>query len=68
MAAIEELTEPSAQVRANESASVEVSVVMPCLNEAETIGICVRKANEWLACNAVQGEVLVVVTTEALQP
>ena len=23
---------------------VEVSVVMPCLNERETVGVCVRKA------------------------
>ena len=23
---------------------VEVSVVMPCLNEAETIGACIKKA------------------------
>lgn len=26
------------------SAAVEVSVVLPCLNEAETIETCVRKA------------------------
>jgi len=32
---------------------------MPCLNEAETIGICIRKANDWILNNNVQAEVLV---------
>jgi glycosyltransferase involved in cell wall biosynthesis len=32
---------------------------MPCLNEAETIGICINKANEWLRKNNIEGEVLV---------
>ena len=30
-------------------ADVEVSVVMPCLNEAETLGICIEKAQQALA-------------------
>jgi glycosyltransferase involved in cell wall biosynthesis len=32
---------------------------MPCLNEAETIAICVRKANNFLARSGINGEVIV---------
>ncbi|HEY5753240.1 MAG TPA: glycosyltransferase family 2 protein [Chthoniobacterales bacterium] len=37
----------------------EISIVIPCLNESETVGICVRKAVEWLRNNGVAGEVIV---------
>jgi len=37
----------------------EVSIVMPCLNEAETLGICIEKAQRWLDDNGVIGEVIV---------
>jgi hypothetical protein len=39
--------------------SVELSVVLPCLNEAETLAICVQKAVKCLADLGVQGEVIV---------
>jgi hypothetical protein len=32
---------------------------MPCLNEAETVAVCVRKARAWLEANRVSGEVIV---------
>jgi glycosyltransferase involved in cell wall biosynthesis len=32
---------------------------MPCLNEAETIEVCVRKAKAWLVKEGVDGEVLI---------
>ena len=32
---------------------------MPCLNEAETVATCVRKANEFLQGAGISGEVLV---------
>ena len=38
----------------------EVSVVMPCLNEAETVGLCVEKAIAALDVNNIRGEVVVV--------
>src|SRR2546429_6567550 len=38
---------------------IEVSVVLPCLNEAETLAICVQKALKSLAELGVSGEVLV---------
>jgi len=37
----------------------EISVVMPCLNEAETIGTCIQKAQEFLHQYNVQGEIVV---------
>jgi glycosyltransferase involved in cell wall biosynthesis len=39
---------------------MRVSVVIPCLNEAETIAECVRQARSALDANGIDGEVLVV--------
>jgi len=38
---------------------VEVSAVMPCLNEEETVGICVKKALDCFAALGVRGEVVI---------
>jgi hypothetical protein len=38
---------------------VELSIVMPCLNEAETLGGCIRKAAEFLSAHGVSGEVVI---------
>jgi Glycosyl transferase family 2 len=38
---------------------VELTVVMPCLNEAETVATCVRKAVKFIADNGISGEVVV---------
>lgn len=38
---------------------VELSVVLPCLNEGETIGVCVRKAVRALREHGISGEVIV---------
>jgi hypothetical protein len=38
---------------------VELTILMPCLNEAETIEVCVRKAMGFLQRNNVAGEVLI---------
>jgi len=38
---------------------VEVSVVMPCLNEAETLGACVEKAQRAFRATSISGEVIV---------
>jgi len=43
----------------NETGLIEVSIVMPCLNEADTVGICVEKALSTLEDNAILGEVIV---------
>lgn len=37
----------------------ELSIVMPCLNEAETLAICIRKAQRFLAENQVAGEIII---------
>src|SRR4051812_37762059 len=38
---------------------VELSIVMPCLNERETVGVCVRKALANLREASIDGEVIV---------
>lgn len=48
---------PPAPVAAD--AALELSIVMPCLNEAETLAVCIRKARGFLAESGVAGEVLV---------
>lgn len=42
-----------------ERKDIELSIVMPCLNEAETLAICITKANNWLIQNNVIGEVVI---------
>jgi glycosyltransferase involved in cell wall biosynthesis len=38
---------------------MELTILMPCLNEAETLGICINKARKFLEKNRVAGEVLI---------
>jgi glycosyltransferase involved in cell wall biosynthesis len=40
-------------------AEVELSVVMPCLNEADTLATCIRKARRGVADAGVAGEIVV---------
>ncbi len=40
-------------------AGLDLSVVMPCLNEAETLGSCIRQAQESLRFAGVQAEIIV---------
>jgi glycosyltransferase involved in cell wall biosynthesis len=37
----------------------ELSIVMPCLNESETLETCIRKARNWLEKFGIDGEVVV---------
>jgi glycosyltransferase involved in cell wall biosynthesis len=39
--------------------SIELSIIMPCLNEAETLATCIRKANVFLKRNNILGEIVV---------
>lgn len=39
--------------------AVELSVVMPCLNEASTVAACIRKAQDTLRSAGIAGEVIV---------
>lgn len=53
-------TQPVARSsQAAEPHPIELTVLMPCLNEAETISICVVKARHFLERSGVAGEVLV---------
>ncbi|WP_232711128.1 glycosyltransferase family 2 protein [Microbacterium sp. BR1] len=39
--------------------SLELTILMPCLNEAETLAICIEKAQSFLSRSGVRGEVLI---------
>ena len=39
--------------------AVELTILMPCLNEARTLPVCIAKARSFLARAGVEGEVLV---------
>src|SRR5450432_1197081 len=41
------------------AAPLELTILMPCLNEAETIATCVAKAQSFLARTGIAGEVLI---------
>lgn len=49
-------TEPAARPQEGE---LELTILMPCLNEAETIAVCVEKAMGYLRRANVKGEVLI---------
>ena len=38
---------------------IELSIVMPCLNEAETLEACILKAKTYLSASNVRGEILI---------
>src|SRR5579862_5953448 len=38
---------------------VELSIVMPCLNEAETLAVCIEKAQKYLGRSGVTGEIVI---------
>jgi hypothetical protein len=46
-------------VEGSSPAPLELTILMPCLNEAETISICIAKAKSFLARARIAGEVLV---------
>lgn len=53
-------TQQSTGVPAEIDAPYEVSILLPCLNEAETVGPCVTAAVETLQRLGVRGEVIVI--------
>ena len=50
---------PATQATRYDPESVELSVVMPCLNEAETLATCIRKAQQAMEAAGIEGEVIV---------
>lgn len=49
----------SAAVGHANAPEIELSIVMPCLNEAETLGACIEKAHRSLKENHILGEIIV---------
>ena len=46
----------------SEQRLIEVSIVIPCLNEADTLAVCIRKALEGIRQANIAGEVIVATT------
>jgi len=44
---------------ADAPSAIELTIVMPCLNEAETLAVCIKKARGFLERSGVSGEVLI---------
>ena len=38
---------------------LSLTILMPCLNEEKTIGICIKKAKKFLVDNSIDGEILI---------
>ncbi len=54
-----EVLAPGTPAPAHAERPVELSIVMPCLNEVETLAICVRKARNFLEASAICGEIVI---------
>ncbi|MCZ6800628.1 MAG: glycosyltransferase family 2 protein [Nitrospirae bacterium] len=55
-----ELCEPVEPEYSGNNPSLEVSIVIPCLNEARTLPACLAKANAAIQHHKLQGEIIVV--------
>ncbi|MES2499595.1 MAG: glycosyltransferase family 2 protein [Pseudomonadota bacterium] len=40
-------------------ADIQLTILMPCLNEAETLALCINKANYWASHSAIKTEVVI---------
>jgi glycosyltransferase involved in cell wall biosynthesis len=49
----------SSEVLESPTSPLELSVVMPCLNEADTVATCIKKAQQTLSKHGIIGEVIV---------
>jgi glycosyltransferase involved in cell wall biosynthesis len=54
-----QLEDAASQMPVGEESGVELSIVMPCLNEAETLKTCIMKAQQALREHRIAGEVIV---------
>jgi cellulose synthase/poly-beta-1,6-N-acetylglucosamine synthase-like glycosyltransferase len=54
-----EIVDHPASISLTDGAEVELSIVMPCLNEAETLGACIESAQRALDANGIRGEVII---------
>lgn len=55
----QESHDPEVSDLATDAEAPELSIVMPCLNEAETLGTCIQKAQAFLHRSRIQGEIVV---------
>jgi glycosyltransferase involved in cell wall biosynthesis len=39
--------------------NIQLTIVMPCLNEAETLAFCIKKSNSWAVQSGMQTEILI---------
>lgn len=46
-------------IRQGRMSEIELSIVMPCLNEAETLAICIRKAQAAIDAAGIAGEIVI---------
>jgi glycosyltransferase involved in cell wall biosynthesis len=46
-------------VEADRAGGIELSIVMPCLNESETLETCIRKAQGFLQRSGIRGEIVI---------
>jgi glycosyltransferase involved in cell wall biosynthesis len=49
----------AASVQKSSVSGLELTVLLPCLNESETLEVCIRKAQSFMDENHIRGEVLV---------
>ncbi|HSG81303.1 MAG TPA: glycosyltransferase family 2 protein [Gemmatimonadota bacterium] len=53
------MPDPANEPANQRAADCELTILMPCLNEAETIGVCVEKALGFISRAGIDGEVLI---------
>lgn len=53
------IIEENRAVSKNGKSEIELSVVMPCLNEADTLEVCLRKAERAMREHGIKGEIIV---------
>jgi glycosyltransferase involved in cell wall biosynthesis len=56
---LDQLFRPVDQRQTIEQRDCELTILMPCLNEAETLAICIQKGLDFLAQSGISGEVLI---------
>jgi hypothetical protein len=57
--ALELLKRLSEEIEGQGAGDLELTILMPCLNEAETLATCIRKARAYLEQSGIRGEVLI---------
>jgi hypothetical protein len=53
------VAEPGSTISDAPKPDLELTILLPCLNESETLATCIRKAQTFLEMNGIRGEVLV---------